>query len=74
MRVKIILMQGEAYYTEAECITDVADRITKGQVIRRYWYDPVTGDRWEEDVILLEGARLVEEETCDPISKRGSCV
>jgi hypothetical protein len=66
MIVKITMVNDDTRYTEAKTLEDVADMIAKGQPVRCFWYSAVTGERWEERALFLEGARHLQEETNEP--------
>jgi len=67
--VKIKLMNDEVRFTEASNLNDVADKLMKGQVVKCFWHHTPTGDRWEEEIVFLEGARYIEEETNDCVKE-----
>ena len=57
------------YYTEAESLAAVRDTLGKEEEFSRFWYDTITGERWEETCIMVEEVRLFREETTDPTGK-----
>jgi len=67
MIVTVVFSDGTTYRVEAESLSAVQEAIANEAALTRYWYDSVTGKRWEEPIIFIERPRLIHEDTQEPV-------
>ena len=67
MIFQIVLSCGTDLLVEGESIKDVGSTITKGSILKQFWYDRATGERWEEEFLIFDDVRFIREYTVDPV-------